>query len=210
MDLSALLGCAALATDSLLLTILKEAPGIRREIPGWTRQAQTAQNVHPGGRAAARRRGKRTLRESDPPKSKEESHARARLDNCRRHRVSEEGNYIAILRLFLLRLNLQRSGFRPFSCSEPFCNPIKPNDTLPKISSQAYEVQLCLHNRISMNILSEALATPRKMANEPQVENPCSSSTMCCYRLDCFEVVCFDSSDRFSDLSYTVEPDLRE
>jgi len=132
MDLSALLGCAALATDSLLLTILKEAPGIRREIPGWTRQAQTAQNVHPGGRAAARRRGKRTLRESDPPKSKEESHARARLDNCRRHRVSEEGNYIAILRLFLLRLNLQRSGFRPFSCSEPFCNPIKPNDTFRK------------------------------------------------------------------------------
>jgi len=31
-----------------------------------------------------------------------------------------------------------------------------------------------------MNILSEALATPRKMSNEPQVENHCSNLNLTC------------------------------
>ena len=29
----------------------------------------------------------------------------------------------------------------------PILQPNQPNDPLPKISSQAYEMQLCLHNR---------------------------------------------------------------
>jgi len=37
-------------------------------------------------------------------------------------------------------------GFQPFSCSDTFCNQIYLfNDPLPKISNQAYEMQLCLH-----------------------------------------------------------------
>jgi len=34
------------------------------------------------------------------------------------------------------------SGFQPFSCSDPFCDPIYPNDPLPKIFSQAYVMHL--------------------------------------------------------------------
>jgi len=34
--------------------------------------------------------------------------------------------------------------------------------------------------KITMNILSEALATPRKMSNEPQVENHCSNLNLTC------------------------------
>jgi len=41
----------------------------------------------------------------------------------------------------MLRQRLQtvlplRRGFHIFSCSDPFCNPIKPDNPLPKISSR--------------------------------------------------------------------------
>jgi len=43
--------------------------------------------------------------------------------------------------------SFQTSGFQSFSCSDPFCNPILPNNPLRKISSQAYVMLLCLQNR---------------------------------------------------------------
>ena len=50
---------------------------------------------------------------------------------------------------FCSSCNCYCSGFQPFSCSDPFCNPIQPNDPHPKISNQPYEMLLCLHNRKS-------------------------------------------------------------
>jgi len=43
--------------------------------------------------------------------------------------------------------------FSTFLCSDPFCNLIWPNDPFLKISKQANEMQLGLHNRKSQRLI---------------------------------------------------------
>ena len=38
-------------------------------------------------------------------------------------------------------------SFQPFSCSDPFCQHMWPNEPLPKFSCHSHEVQLCSLNR---------------------------------------------------------------
>ena len=59
-----------------------------------------------------------------------------KLTYTKRFTLSTPQRNCPVLRQRLQTVLPLRRGFQPFSCGDPFCNPIQPDDPLPKISSQ--------------------------------------------------------------------------